>query len=76
MTPYEIKLLLWYHVCPDGPPGDEPIRKETILQFVADGLLTVELQADGDLIRGTEKLAAYCDALCNVPLPIQKWVIP
>ena len=77
MTPYEIRLLLWYYASPTEPPGDEPIRADTKARFIHRGLLrSIPENEHGCCVDGTEKLRAYAEALCMVPEPVQKWVMP
>jgi hypothetical protein len=78
MTPYEIKLLLHYYACRDEPPGDEPIRADTKAEFVHQGLLKALVEANqyGCYVEATDKLRTYCEWLCEVPLPVQKWARP
>ena len=76
MSPYEIKILLHYHAIRE----DHELAKETsdlacktFGRFLDSGFLE---KSHNDMIYSpTEKLHVYVDALCNVPEPVQKWVI-
>ena len=71
MTPYQLTLLLHYYSCADDPPGNEPIRAETLVEFIRKGLLT---KSDGNL-KPTNKLNCYVDAVLSVPLPEAIWQV-
>lgn len=78
MTPYEIGIAMHYHTRAGEYKDGALICDDTILHFVSFGLLAMLSEPDryGALHVATPRLHAYCDALCDVPLPISKWVIP
>jgi len=73
VSPYEIKILLTIYASPEWRENlDLPINDlwyQTIQKFKDDGFLGPEDQR-------TEKLIVYCHALCRVPMPVQRWVMP
>ena len=74
MTPYEIGVVLHYYAHVDDHPRlkDDP---DTITKFLSDGILErgpVERQAPTFVI--TDRGTAFCEALKQVPLPVQRWV--
>lgn len=78
MTLFEIGILLHYAARPGDPEAiDAPIGPETCARMLADGLLR---RADvAGLHSATFELTprgyAYVDALQQVPLPVQRWVV-
>ena len=80
MTPAQIRILLHHYVTPlayDGCESDDFVMGE-IKQFEALGMLERRDKWEPSHSRFaiTEKGKFYMEALCNVPLPVQKWVIP
>lgn len=81
MTPLQIQILLHYHAyASDYPNLHPPAQQEAVAYFLNSGFLEkTELEenmaADTPNYRPTEKLHVYCDALCKVPEPRQKWVV-
>lgn len=78
MTPLEIGMLLHIYARADPLPLRSPVHHETLSQFMGDELITVrETCEEGrhpyDL---TERGRCYVEALMNVPLPRQEWVVP
>ena len=77
MTPFEIDILMWYHVrtvdheCVNNPP---PIWKETVDKFLEEGLLLFGSKEDSTMYVIAPRGEAYCRSLCRVPLPQQQWV--
>lgn len=85
MTPLEIDILLWYHTrAVDYREGDfsAPAVRQTIDNFRdVLGLLQAvapDERLDGDYrtYRLTERGRVYLDALMDLPLPEQRWVVP
>ena len=87
MTLLELEILSHYRCrADDWRNGDHsaPICKETFHRFLEQGLL-VPSNIEGerfsdDTIKArytaTDRCKAYLDAVCSVPLPEQKWVMP
>jgi hypothetical protein len=76
MSPLVIGILLHHHVSNERYKGNgyqSLIWRDTMLGLVSDGLLVSV--GDEDFLP-TERLHAYCEALCRVPLPTQQWVVP
>lgn len=80
MSPLKIKILLHYHAFVDDYNGNgSPAEKDAFGWFLEDGYLDRNESPgvapyDGEY-RPTEKLHIYCDALCKVPEPEQRWVV-
>jgi hypothetical protein len=73
-SPYELEIILWYHSrASDWQYMDAPIWRETINKLIKFDLIS---QSSVTTYCATEKLHAYVDGLCNLPLPVQKWIIP
>ena len=75
MTPLQIAMMIHYYVSPEPYAKYEPdhaqsgaVTKQRI-ELVDLGLLDVGHKV-------TPKGNAYIEALCNMPLPICKWVLP
>lgn len=80
MTPFEIEILLYYYwsSVDEYPKRNAPIFKETIGRFINLGLIiaTPSPHPCCYVYSGNrEALTAYVNALCAVPLPVQKWVV-
>lgn len=87
MTPLEIEILMHYG-CKGGDyrNGDHsaPAVREAIGRFLDDGLLTHEGFVPEYIRPGvlaarysvTTRCRVYLEAVCEVPLPIQKWIMP
>lgn len=84
-TPLEISIALWYY-CRVGDYGDgsgdnnhtAPAVQTTFQQFVDAGLLKRH-EPNADLPQryyATDGMRVYVEALCAVPWPEQKWIIP
>lgn len=81
MTPLQIQILLHYYCSPtDFRDGDftAPAVHEAIEDFEESGFLRLSDPSDqlGSILVSTDKNAAFINALCSIPEPIQKWVIP
>lgn len=82
-TPLEINMAIWYR-CRAGDYGkdngdnnyDAPAVQSARLGFFKAGLLALSPPGSEANYYGTDALGVYIDALCSVPLPVQKWVIP
>jgi hypothetical protein len=85
MTPLEVDIALWYYARPGDygkGNGDNnfnaPAVQAALARFVDAGLLRRNVP-NTDLPQeytSTEGLRVYVDALCSVPWPEQKWVMP
>lgn len=74
MSPFEIKMLLAIYVSRSWEDEYRDLWHtdtwaHTVEKFKNDGLISEHRQA-------TEKLNAYVKALCEMPLPVQVWVMP
>lgn len=77
MTPLQIEIMLHYHCCAsDYRDGDfsAPAVRDAIDDFRARGLL--KESGNKRVYEPTEGVRLYVDALCAVPAPVQRWVIP
>lgn len=84
-SPLEISIALWYFTRPGDyghGTGDRnfnaPAVQETFARFVGAGLLKRH-EPSTDLPQhyiGTEGLRVYVEALCALPWPEQRWVMP
>lgn len=85
MTPLHLRIALHYFHYFVSPTvsygaGDSdahaisPAVRNYKKELVDAGLL--EFCDDGIRVKTTEALSVYIEALCSVPLPVQKWVIP
>jgi len=81
MTPLQIEMLLHYYTRPsDYPDLHHPAQQDAIAYFIDQGYLTkIQLHEETPLCvleyNPTEKLYAYCEALCRVPEPRQGWIV-
>jgi len=77
LSPIQIGILLHYYCRTDEYPRMHvPLVCEIIDEFCAIGLLYPNPNDDGPRFKKTDGLDVYIDAICSVPLPIKKWVIP
>lgn len=85
-SPLEIEIALWYYVRPGdygkGPGSDNnfnaPAVQNALQRFVEAGLLKAHVPND-DLpqkFHNTDGLRVYVEALCSIPWPEQRWVLP
>ena len=80
MSPLQIKILLHYRgFCDDYHGNNSPAEISQINYFLRERYLVINDKSD-DLedspkYRATEKLHVYCEALCKVPEPEQRWVV-
>lgn len=75
MTPFLLGICLHYYYSPEQHPSarqDGQMVVEAFQQLKVRGLLR-EIDCG---YAGTEALKVYVDALCSVPLPVTRWVIP
>ena len=84
-TPLEIDIAYWYYAR-RGDYGDRigdenltaPAVQAALICFVEAGLLKRH-EPNADVPQryiSTEALCVYVEALCRVPWPVQRWVIP
>lgn len=84
MTPLEIEMLLHYHCRADEHPRlDAPAVRDALHGFLKDGILrtrTVEemrpAMVNGSSYTPTERGCTLVRALCAVPYPESRWVMP
>ena len=81
MTPLQISILLHYHCCAgDFRDGNfnAPVVREVVDGFRESGFLRLTTDDDkrSSIYLATDKTAAYVNALCDVPAPVQQWVVP
>lgn len=75
MTPLQIQILMHYNNWDfDFYEMYVSTGKDDINHLVTKGYL-VKSAGPKDLYEPTAKLHAYCEALCNMPEPVQKWVV-
>lgn len=77
-TPFMIEIGLWYWTRGDDyRHGDlsAPILPGTLQDFVSGGLLR-ETPDGPRKYEPTEALGIWVNGLCNVPWPVQRWVLP
>lgn len=82
MSPLEIDILMHYLCFPeDHRDASNTGLKEVFKGFVDKGYLVDNLRPSDcqpiDMVRykATDKLSAYCEALCKVPEPELKWIV-
>ena len=81
MTPFELDILLHYYSCIDDHEvtrRNPPIWPSTMAALKECGLLAEreEPLSDQSLYYLTDRGHAYIEAVLEVPLPVQKWVLP
>ncbi len=79
MSPAQISVLLHYHARPGDFNNGEmsPSFVDSVIRdFLRSGLLAEYKDPSSQRYIATEATKVYVEALCNVPLPVQKWVIP
>lgn len=77
-SPLEIKIALHYYAMPgdyDGTERGSGAFSEIVETFLRGGLLVTPGPRGATLSAGPA-LAIYVEALCAIPFPVQKWVIP
>ncbi len=79
MTPLEIEILLHYYTRAAGDYRDgdfsAPAVKD-VIDWFKGSLLEDNPDDAGTAYRITDRGRAYIEALTDVQLPIQKWVMP
>lgn len=78
MSPLQIQILLHYWACADDYHDGNwtPFVMEVLQHFVGLGLL-FDGPTQGPRFQGNmEALRPYVEALQNIPLPVERWVMP
>lgn len=76
MSPCDIEILLHYWCYPvPHPRADAPAVQESIQRFIDAGIF-VRCDHAASGINGTEACRVLVEALCAVPFPVQRWVMP
>jgi hypothetical protein len=81
MTPLQIQMMLHYYAiaepyaCRQPEHAHSGATKDQRLQLIAWDLLEFTPDKPSSYTP-TEKGVAYVQALCDMPLPIKKWVMP
>lgn len=78
MSPAQIIILLHYYARQGDFVGEmsPSFVRGVMNEFVKTGLLAEAMPGIGQQYVATEATKVYVEALCNVPMPVQKWVIP
>ncbi len=81
MSPLQIEIMLHYHTrLGDYRDGDfdAPAVRDAMEDFVTVGLLrrTDNPIPATPIYEATEATHVYVKALCAVPLPVKRWVMP
>ena len=75
-SPLDISILLHYYCSPrDVSNINAPAVQESIEHFLEIGLLKNSKDEGVRYEANREALEVYINALCNVPFPVNKWVI-
>lgn len=78
-SPLFMSMALGFHTQLDYQPVPYPAQREICEQMVKLGLLRHD-PVDGSrfmhYVPVQEALRIYVEALCNVPLPVKRWVMP
>jgi hypothetical protein len=83
-SPLEIMIGLHYWTTPaeyadhDCAHQESPAVQEVLADFVARGLLrNLDVPNQyGGTYASTEALEVWVNGICDVPFPVQKWVLP
>lgn len=84
-SPGEIAILIHYYITPepysqrDLEHAESPFVKDKTNLFFRMGLLNYLTEPNkygSHYEANLEALAVYINALCKVPYPVQKWIIP
>jgi hypothetical protein len=78
MTPYELALLLHYHVRADSPDeyfADTELRCNVIREFLKQNLLAKTEHGDAGYTT-TDRAHVFIRFMLDTPLPEQKWTMP
>ena len=74
-SPLFIEIAIFYHYSPHPWPQEDmhEAQKEVHLDLMAYGMIVLQ---DGEYRGVPAALSVYVEALGDVPLPVNKWVIP
>ena len=81
MTPLQIKMVLHYYAIAEPYALLDPAHAKSAAVcaqralLCSDGLIEATAEAQSGY-RITPRGEAYVDALCAMPLPVSKWVMP
>lgn len=81
MTPLHIRMMLHYYAIATPYAEHDPFHASSIAvaeyrgHLIQSGLIEEDLKSPSGY-RSTARGRAYVEALCDMPLPIQKWVMP
>lgn len=87
MTPLHLQMLLWHHTRAEPYAKHEPDHAASPVvaacrrDLLEHGLIEPDPRAHPKGVEGsgwttTAKGRAYVDALCSLPFPVCKWIIP
>lgn len=76
-TPYTIQVIMHYYLAVNSTPDyqDSNAFRDTSFQLLKKGIL-VNSKSDRKFDANKEACEVYINALCEVKLPISRWVIP
>jgi hypothetical protein len=81
MTPLQIRMMLHYYAISAPYAVDNPQHADSLAvreqrqRLINDELIEPD-ETSGSGFRATDRGDAYVEALCAMPLPIKKWVMP
>lgn len=83
-SPLEIMIALHYWTTPCEYAADDERHRtsgavtDILESYVRAGFLEKLPEANkyGGTFKSTDALGVWVDALCSIPFPVQKWVIP
>lgn len=76
VTPLYIEIALHYCSGAEFPRLDAPACMEAAKQMADADLLAYTAPHGRRMFMAGPALDAWVEALCNVPFPVQRWVIP
>lgn len=81
MTPLQIRMMLHYYAIAEPYAADDPRHGHSAAVFeqrqsLVDASLIETDEHSGSGYKATDRGVAYVEALCALPLPIKKWVMP
>lgn len=74
MSPYQIQIMLTIHVTPSWRDMLEDIPRNRLWYETMEWLKRERFVEADDT--PTDRLHVYCKALCDLPAPVEKWVMP
>lgn len=76
MSPLEIEIILHYHCCQsDYRDTESPAAREAFRKLVDANILQFWNKYGLKYVANKIATQLYVDAICAVPLPIQKWIM-